>query len=172
ATLILELFAADLGLNPSSQYVERVRLRNIVVRARAETFDQRLPVLDRRQQDKWDIAQRRRGLDATTGLLTTEARNREFQQDAVDVLNGQDLNGLLARVGQDHVIAFVTQGERKLLQVLHALIHGQNALRTRQIRCGHEFRMSSSQYGCKTRENDVHVFVLAHEGIRPGLQRL
>src|SRR6202043_1279575 len=30
ATFILELFAADLGLNSSSKYVERVGLRNVV----------------------------------------------------------------------------------------------------------------------------------------------
>ena len=168
--LVLELLAPNLCLDSRPQYVELVRFGDVVIGARAQSFDQRLPILHRGQHDQRGIAQHGRCLDAAARLLPTHAGHHQIQEDTVDVLHGKHVDGLLPGVSQYHIIALVAQRRRELLQVRHAVVHGQNPFRARQTRCRLRLRPRCPEHGCKARENDVHVLFFAHEGVGAGIQ--
>jgi hypothetical protein len=99
AVLVLELFAADLRAYPGLEHIELVGLLDVVVGAVAEADQHRLGVVHGGHHDQRDVPDGRRGLDPLAGLAAVQSGHQEIEQDAVDGLHGEQLKGLLARVG-------------------------------------------------------------------------
>ena len=172
--LVLELLAPDLRAHARPQHVEVARLGDVVVGAGAETLDHRCAILDRGQHDDGNVAHARRGLDAPAGLLAADARHQQVEQNAVDRLDGEQLERLLAGAGENHLVAVRAQGVGELLQIGVAVVDREHLLRAEQARrrSGLAVVLPALRSMALSRARmTLDVLVLAHEGVGAGIER-
>ena len=109
AMFVGELLASDLRLDPRSEDIVARRLRHKVVGAGGEDLEHRIAAIVRGQRDQRNVAQRRHGLDPATRLDPRQPRHHEIEQYAIDRLDREQLDRLLARGRLDHVVTAVAQ---------------------------------------------------------------
>ncbi len=171
AVFVLELLAPNLREDARAQHFEFAGFGDVVVGAGAQPFEHGVAVVMRGQKDQRDVAHAGRGLDPDAGFLAAHARHDEVHQDAVDRLHREQIQRLLARARQRHFIAFGPQRRGELVEIGEAVVHGENLARSAEAGDRLDRPVGEpAHHRRQPRQDDVHVVVLAHEGVGPGLE--
>ena len=165
AMLVLELLAAHLGAHTHLEDLELARLRYVVVGAELEPLQHGLAVIEGRQHDERHVSDDGALLDALARGLPAEAGHDQVEEDAVDGLDREDLDGLLPRPREHDVVSFASEDLPELVEVRGAVVHGEDSLGAEQARGVHGRRRHRAEDRGEPGEDDVEVFVLAHEGV-------
>src|SRR5271170_5528232 len=70
-----------------------------------------------------------------------------------------------------HVVAVPTEVFRENLQIGHAVVDGENLLRTKLAgSLVRDRRTGATEHGCELGQNDVYLYLLSNEVVRAGIQ--
>src|ERR1041384_5362375 len=124
-----------------------------------------MPVISGEDHDERYVPQHRRRLDPATYLLASQARHLRVEEHAVDRLSGEHLEGHLAGMCDDDVVAIGAKCSCNLMAIDFTVVYHQDALRAQQRADLARGTIRAPQDCREARQDDFRIAFLADERV-------